>query len=93
MVDKPHMDPKTKPPVDGGVKSSESTTGTPHYKGGQIEAKPMTFLGMQFTGAEAQKLWNVIIQTVNSQISKDKDRAIKAIRKLRNAETGQDDDS
>lgn len=59
---------------------------------GDLFAKPMTFLGMYFTAPEAKKLWNVIIQQINAQIKKDQDRALKAIRKLRKSETGDDSD-
>lgn len=49
-------------------------------KGGNIEAKPLKFLGMQFDEEETKKFWNIIIQMVNSQIQKDKAKGVKAIK-------------
>ncbi len=56
----------------------------------KIVAKPMTFLGMHFNAKEAGQLWNAIIQQVNSQIQHEQKRALKAIRKLRKSEQGDD---
>lgn len=61
---------------------------TPRPKGENFFARPMTFLGMKFTGPEAQKLWNIIIQNINSAIQKAQDRAMKALQKLKKSETG-----
>ena len=52
----------------------------------------MTFLGMYFDADQAKKLWNVIIQSINNQIQKDNDRALKAIKKLKKTEQGEDAD-
>lgn len=54
-------------------------------------SKPMTFLGMHFTGPEAQKLWTAIFQQISHQIGQEQKRALKAIRKLRKSETGEGD--
>ncbi len=62
------------------------------YGHGGFNAKPMTFLGMYFTADEAKKLWNAIIQQINTQIKHDQDQALKAIRKLKKSETGQGGD-
>ncbi|HSX14254.1 MAG TPA: hypothetical protein VLE96_07555 [Chlamydiales bacterium] len=70
---------------------------TAHRKGpppkyGEMTAKPLTFLGMKFTGPEAEKLWNTILQQVNSQIQHEQARALKAMRKLRKSSTGEGGD-
>jgi len=52
----------------------------------------MTFLGMDFTAEESKQLWNVLIQNINSQIAKQKDRALAALKKLKKSETGDDTD-
>ena len=57
---------------------------------GKMAAKPMKFLGMQFTGPEASKLWAAIMQQINTQIQQDQKRALKAIRKLKKSTTDQD---
>lgn len=62
----------------------------PQY--GKVTAKPMTFLGMHFTGPEAEKLWNTIIQQINTQIQHEQARALKALRKLRKSSTGEGGD-
>ncbi|HSX25944.1 MAG TPA: hypothetical protein VLE89_02940 [Chlamydiales bacterium] len=82
----PSKDPSqtTPPPPD--------TKGEPHYKSGKIEGKPMTFLGMYFDADDAKKLWNVIIQAINNQISKDQARAVAAIKKWGKAQAGEDTD-
>ena len=54
---------------------------------GSVSAKPITFLGMHFTAEEASKLWDAIIQQVNSQIRKDEQRALKALKKLKKEST------
>lgn len=79
----PNKAPSTPPPTDA----------TEHKKGpppryGEMTAKPMTFLGMHFTGPEAQKLWETIMQQINSQIQHEQARALKAMRKLRKSSTG-----
>lgn len=88
MVDP--VDPKvpgTPPPADV----------TAHKKGpppqyGKDTAKPMTFLGMHFTGPEAEKLWNTICQQINNQLQHEQARAMKALRKLKKSSTGQGGD-
>ena len=93
MVDKPHFDPKATHSTSGNTPKTGSKDDTPavHYgKGGEVDAKPMTFLGMHFNSDEAKQLWNILIQSLNSQISKEKDKALAALKKLKKSETGQD---
>ena len=47
-----------------------------------FKAKPMHFLGMDFNSEEAGKLWQTVIQSLNQEISKDKQKAIKAIQEF-----------
>ncbi len=86
MVEKP-TDPKFTPPPSsgGGIPQgpAKASNSPPQYQGGQLTAKPMTFLGMYFDSDQAKKLWGIFIQMINTQISKDKEKAIAAIRKLR----------
>lgn len=89
MVDKTNP-ASSQPPGSNPTQGADSKGPNVSYKGGQIQAKPLDWLGMHFTGEEAQKLWNIIIQTVSSQINKDKEKAIKAIKKLR-ADNDNDD--
>lgn len=82
----------TKPP-----NVPQAASATPHKKGpppqyGKMTAKPMTFLGMHFTGPEAEKLWNVMIQQINNQLQHEQARALKALRKLKKSSTGQGGD-
>lgn len=77
------------PPKNPNQPNAPAAQGsTPHTKGENPFEKPMTFLGMQFTGPEAQKLWNIIIQNINNAIQKAQDRAMKALEKLKKSETG-----
>lgn len=70
--------PPNQTPAPGETKGAAGV----HYgKGGSIEAKPMTWLGMHFTAEEAGKLWQTIVQSINSQISKDKEKAIEQMKK------------
>ena len=83
----PNKTPGATPPADA----------TAHKKGpppkyGEMTAKPLTFLGMHFTGPEAEKLWNTILQQVNSQIQHEQARALKAMRKLKKSSTGEGGD-
>ena len=55
---------------------------TPHHSAGGFKVKPMTFLGMHFDADQSKKFWGIIIQSVNGQIQKDKDKALKALKKL-----------
>lgn len=79
------------PPSPEPIKPHKTNTrGEPTFgKGGQIDAKPLTWLGMTFTGKEAQQLWSSIIQTIGNQITKDKEKAIKQLKK----DWGDDQDS
>ena len=62
----------------------------PTYKKGHMNAKPLDWLGMHFTGPEAGKLWEAIMQQLNTEIKKDQEKALKALKKLRKSP---DDDS
>lgn len=68
------------PPVDP-TGAHKAKGPPPQY--GKATAKPMTFLGMHFTGPEAEKLWDVMIRQIGAQIQKEQARALKALRKLR----------
>jgi hypothetical protein len=81
----PHTPPQSAAPTDHKSKGPP-----PEY--GKITAKPLTFLGMHFTGPEAEKLWDAIIQQINSQIQHEQARALKAMRKLRKSSTGEGGD-
>lgn len=59
---------------------------------GKVTGKPMTFLGMHFTGPEAEKLWDAIIQQINTSIQHEQARALKALKKLRKSSSGRGDD-
>lgn len=83
----PNKAPSTPPPTDA----------TPQKKGpppkyGEMTAKPMTFLGMHFTGPEAEKLWETIMQQISTQIQHEQARALKAMRKLKKSSTGEGGD-
>lgn len=80
----PSKNPVHKPPNLAGETHSPKSP-PPAY--GKITAKPMTFLGMHFTGPEAEKLWNVITKQVCSAIQKQQARALKALRKLRKSDS------
>ncbi|OGN64338.1 MAG: hypothetical protein A3E80_01605 [Chlamydiae bacterium RIFCSPHIGHO2_12_FULL_49_9] len=91
MVDKSHRvhhSSGTTPPVG----AEEKAKGPRYGQGGQVKGEPMTFLGMDFTAEESKQLWNVLIQNINSQIAKQKDRALAALKKLKKSETGDDTD-
>jgi hypothetical protein len=57
---------------------------------GSVTGKPMDYLGMHFTGPEAAKLWDIIMQQLNTQVRHEQERMLKALRKLRKSETGQE---
>lgn len=77
------------PPPPGPAGDAGKPKGPPPAYG-SMTAKPMTFLGMHFTGPEAEKLWTVMIRQISSQIQKEQAKAIKALRKLRKSSTGQE---
>ena len=52
------------------------------FEGG-FASHAMTFLGMSFTADEAKKLWQSIMAMISHQIQHDNERAIAALRKLR----------
>ena len=70
-------DPNSSVPPPG-TPSSENLPPMPMT--GSYQYQPMTFLGMQFDAEQTKKLWECILQTVSSQIAKDKAKSIKAIR-------------
>lgn len=47
-----------------------------------FKTKPMRWLGMNFTAEQSAQLWQAIMQSVNSEIQKDKEKSIKAIRNI-----------
>lgn len=57
---------------------------------GEVTAQPMTLLGMKFTGPEAEKFWEALMQQINSQIQHEQARALKALRKLRKSTSNED---
>ncbi len=77
MVDKPQF-PESKPPVTGNTPAGQ----TPPKKFHSWEAKPMRWLGMQFTADQAKQLWNIMEQNIGREIQKQQDRAVKAIKKM-----------
>ncbi len=89
MVDpvNPNKPPET-PPQSDAVTHEKG----PRPKYGAMTAKPMTFLGMHFTGPEAEKLWDSILQGISSTIQKDQAKSLAAIRKLRDSSSGQGSD-
>lgn len=87
MVNTPSTPPPTGPSNPQGAQHVDDKIQVP---GKGFEAKPMTFLGMHFDSKEATKLWQVIIQSVNREIEKDKEKAIKAIRDFREKSEGED---
>jgi hypothetical protein len=87
MVNTPSTPPPTGPVPSQGAKSADDQIDVP---GKGFEAKPLTFLGMHFDSKEATKLWQVIIQMVNREIEKDKEKAVKAIRDFRQKSEGED---
>lgn len=74
-----------------GAEPSDKQHKGPPPQFGKVTANPMTFLGMHFTGPEAEKLWNTIIQQINTSIQHEQARALKALRKLRKSSSGEDD--
>ena len=75
--------PTNPPPVGGPTGPNEEQKVNIPVPGKGFKAKPMTFLGMYFNSEQASQLWQTVIQTINSQIDKDKAKALKALRKLR----------
>lgn len=84
----------------GGLSSTPPTGGAPSPDGNDplkgdsnknFEQKPMKWLGMQFDSKEATQLWKVIIQSLNSEIEKDKEKTKEAFDDMNQAMDGQDD--
>ena len=58
------------------------TKGQPTYnKQGQMSDQPISWLGMIFTGKEAQALWRCIIQTISTSIQNDQKKAVANLKK------------
>ncbi len=93
MVDPvdPSKTPPT-PPQNPDATHSHAKKKEPPPQYGKITEKPMTFLGMHFTGPEAEKFWDALVQQINSQIQREQARALKALRKLRKSSTGEGGD-
>lgn len=70
--------PHSPPPKTPSTPPKDTPFGA-HGKG-DIEGKPMNFLGMQFSAEEAKKFWDNLIRAINDQIQKDKDKSVKAIK-------------
>ena len=83
----PSKHPGHKPPGPAG-EAGKPKGPPPLY--GKMTAKPMTFLGMHFTGPEAEKLWTIMMRQISAQIQKEQAKALKALRKLRDSSTGQE---
>jgi hypothetical protein len=82
----------TTPPTGGGppnVQGPQPDSGTP-VPGQGFKAKPLHWLGMEFSSEEAAKLWQNVIQLVNQEIEKDKQKAVKAIRDFGKDDQGAD---
>lgn len=62
----------------------------PMEKSGHYTSGPKKFLGMQFTAQEWNKLMGIISQSIATQIKHEQDRAIKALKKLRNPDKEDD---
>ena len=62
--------------------ASIDTANTSNFEGG-FASHAMTFLGMSFTAEESKKLWQSIMAMISHQIQHDNERAIAALRKLR----------
>jgi hypothetical protein len=86
-----HTPPTPPPTGPGSPQGPHAEAPRPAKKGG-FHYKPMTFLGMHFNSDQATKLWQAVIQMLNSAIQKDKERAVKALRKLRGDAADQQDD-
>jgi hypothetical protein len=71
-------------PVSGGGGAPESQgPGEKSKSPADWNPKPMTWLGMHFDVDQTKKLWNIISQNIGDQINREKQRALKAIRRLR----------
>ncbi len=86
------VDPSKNPETHGNkpadpAASHKAKGPPPQY--GKVSAKPMEFLGMHFTGPEAEKLWNIMLRQIGAQIQKEQAKALKALRKLRKSSTGE----
>lgn len=68
------------PPPIASSPDPKSPASMPMRMTGSYQYQPTTFLGMQFDAEQTKQLWESILQTVSSQIEKDKKKAIKATR-------------
>lgn len=79
MVDSPPSPPPINPNAPQGSSQVSDDSKVPPAG---FKTKPMQWLGMHFDSEQAAKLWQAIIQSVNSEIQRDKERSIKAIRNI-----------
>lgn len=95
MVDSPDVNPNAQPPKPGmeSSKTQPKTAFNASQKKHEGWAKPMHWLGMDFTAEQAKQLWTIISQSISTQIQKEQQRAIKALRKLRSDDPDQNNDS
>lgn len=94
MVDSPNVNPNAQPPKpDAESSKTQPKTAFDDSQKHHGWAKPMHWLGMDFTAEQAKQLWNIISQSISTQIQKEQQKAIKALRKLRSDDPDQNDDS
>ena len=84
--------PTSPPPINPNAPQGSPQTGDDSkVPAAGFKTKPMHWLGMDFTAEQSAKLWQSIIQSVNSEIQKDKDKSIKAMKKIGNDSDDQDE--
>jgi hypothetical protein len=79
MVDSPPSPPPINPNAPQGSPKVGDESQVPPAG---FKTKPMHWLGMDFTAEQSAQLWQAITQSVNSEIQRDKEKSIKAIRDL-----------
>jgi len=84
-IDPPNIPPSDQPPIPSPAAHDKKAP----TEFGKTTGKPMNYLGMHFTGPEAAKLWDIIMQQLNTQVRHEQERMLKALRKLRKSEIGQ----
>lgn len=77
-------------PPTGPATPQEPDPSQNKSSGKGFHAKPMTFLGMYFNSEQATKLWQVIIQSVNREINREKEKMVKSIRNFGSNKTDDD---
>lgn len=70
--------------------ASPASSGGPQP--GQVQGKPMTFLGMTFDAKQAQQLNNIMIQNIGNEIQKYNDKGVQAIKNYQKVSEGEDPD-